>query len=227
MEGLTEPDYVVLGRLVLHGEAPADVQSMRALAEVILKYTLKHQPTLLKATEGSDGRNTFIYLIFPLALIYGAIKALQQNRVEIDSPLIQAAKTLGETLLEIIGPKIGQSVLFGDAISIRRLAASMEVAQSIGNDPTDHEKIRQGERLREKLIGSIWGHKGKYQERTRRLRVLLPLWLWGFGRLTYVQQSKIFLQIGLSESEIPEEDTLRKFLSYYRIPSLLATLGLK
>lgn len=212
--------------MVLGDQAPSD-QTLENLTKALLEKTLKQQRVLLHSNEDSERGNTFIFLALPLSQIYKTGHEVKQDRISMDSELVQSAEKLAQTLLEIIIPKIAESVYCGDFKSIQRLAASMEFAQCLAAQGGETEQGSRNEESIDKLTNTIWGKKGKHQERTRRLRMLLPLWLLGFGRLSYVQQSRAFLEMGLSEAEIPEEDTLRKFLSYYRIPSLLISLGLK
>jgi len=211
MNELAKKDYVALGRAILCGEPlPSE------LIESVMRLADEGSRFWGKATQ-EDCRATFVWLIYPLGLWYLIIEDLKKWKYSEDSVQWQMAKKHRDALLSVIAPRVVGSILSGDADSILRLAWTIKTAQtipSLGN-------LDGWDKSFKALARQLGMRNLKFQRKTQWLRALLPLWFLGFGELTYTEKCVVFEGIGIDEKMIPEEDTLRKFVSDHRIPALL------
>src|SRR2546426_1424785 len=211
---LSKKDYVALGEAIIKGKVPP-----KELIESIVDKVNKVHSLLLEVAK-NDPQATFLALIYPLSMWYLIRSEIRERHHSLDSPGVQAAERMINSVLSIVLPRVAISLAVGDATSLSRLTSVVEFAKSIpslGN----LDQMEQSLRRLEKALGL----KGrKLQARTKRLRALLPLWLLGFGRLPVSDRLEVLEQVGLSETDIPEDDNLRQLLSYYHIPALRALL---
>jgi len=212
-----DKDYVALARTILQGETPH-----QELAQVMLDLTNKTQ-NIWTGLAKSDPKATFAWLLFPLGVWYLALKDLKKGRYSIESPEAKVVFELRNAILSVVLPRIAKSLDVGDHTAFSCLAAVIEFAKDIP-DLGDLDKMDQAMLRLGRALGLP---QKKFQKKTQRLRALLPLWSLGFGKLPYPEKVKIFEQAGLSESEVPEEDALRKFLSDHKVPALLSLLQSK
>ncbi len=209
MNRLPGKDYVAVARFLLYGEAPP-----QNLTGSLLDLINKPQTKLLDRAK-INPKAIFIWLVSFLSLWYRAQEDLKKGRLSPDSPEIKALANGMKVVHSVIGHGVLGSVTIGDAEPLFALATVVNAAQNISKA----KGFERPEQLMRPVLKAL-GFKGmKSQKKTQRLRSLLPLWCLGFGQLTYEQQGEILLQAGLSEAEIPEQDTLRQFLHYYGIPA--------
>jgi len=198
-----DKDYVALARTILQGETPH-----QELAQVMLDLANKTQ-NIWTGLAKSDPKATFAWLLFPLGVWYLALKDLKKGRYSIESPEAKVVFELRNAILSVVLPRIAKSLDVG----------AKDIPDLGDLDKMDQAMLRLG-----RALGLP---QKKFQKKTQRLRALLPLWSLGFGKLPYPEKVKIFEQAGLSESEVPEEDALRKFLSDHKVPALLSLLQSK
>jgi len=213
MGPFSDQDFVALGRMMLYGEIPSQ-ELLTALLEH-MEGPESPQRRVLQA----GGAATWLALVLPLSLGYRMKEELRTGRCDMESPAAEAARQMDKMLWDILSPRLARSLIIGDATAFSHLAEIIGAARALTVSPPALGDLVQVEQWLGGLMRRLTGKRQKFSKKTRRIRALLPLWLWGFGRYAYAQQVRIFEQIGLSEDEIPEADALRKLLSYHRISS--------
>jgi hypothetical protein len=215
MRVLSETDYVALGRTLLHGDALP-----KHLVEVVESFVDKTPSQWIRA--GDSGERPGVLAFFePLCMWYRVAEQIKEGRLKPDAPEVQTMESALRTVTAIILPHIVRALAAGHAEALSQLAAVIDAAQAVARS----KKSVDIRRARSQML-RVLGLKGqKIHKRTERLQTLLPLWFLGMGRLPYLTQCKILGRIGFGETEIPEDDALRKMLSYYHVPQVAKRLS--
>ncbi len=214
MKRLPEDDYVALGRTILHGEKLPEklVEPLVGLGNGI--------QTLMMEAGTSDSRAAFLSLLLPLSMWYQVLENIKAGRLAQDAPEVKAAEAAMQTFATIVLPHLARALAVGHAETFSQVGAVIEAARSIpplGN-------LAEQKWVMARLSRGL-GFKGrKMQKRTARLLSLLPVWLLGMGRLTYVEKCEVLERVGIGEAEIPEDEALRQLLSYHGVPRLVTYL---
>lgn len=206
----SEQEYLALATALLGGTL--DASNLERPLREILQHGLQH-PSL---PEEHREIQLLSRLMNALAVWYLVREDVAKGRFSEDSPEVQAAYNHASAILSICVPRVIAFVLNGDHETIRKLADIVEVAntRTALTDQTDHGKRLQSA-CKAMGIKPRTPHKS-----TSRIRLLLPLWMLGFGALSQVKRNEILGKAGLRDDEIPEDDALRQLLSYYKIPML-------
>lgn len=114
----------------------------------------------------------------------------------------------------------------GDVAGLSRdVATAIEVAEAFPGSSDNREAWWEWLRRAGKAFPSVPDVVPKGQKRTKRLHKVLLLFDFGFDRLTEIERYEVFERIGLTETEIPSGDAMRKLLSYYRLARRRALRG--
>jgi len=206
----SEQEYLALATALLGGTL--DATNLERPLREMLQHGL--QPPSLP--EEHREIQSLSRLMNALSLWYVAREDVTNGRFPEDSPQVQAAYSLASAITSICAPKVLAFVLNGDHEPIRKLADIIEVAKTWPAlaDQTGHDKRIQS------ACKAVGLKPRKPHRSTGRIRLLLPLWMLGFGELGQVKRNEILGKAGLRDEEIPEDEALRQLLSYYKMPTL-------
>lgn len=206
----SEREYLAFARAILGGDF--DKVNLERPLRSLQEYAF--QPVSL--TERQREVEVLALLLRSLSLWYIIREDLEQGRFPIDSPQFKVAERFAGNIVSICAPQMVSFLMNGHHETLRKLAAVVEAAKTM---PLLGDQSSQDKKLR--AVNKALGLKiRKPHKATGRIRLLLPLWMLGFGDLPQTKRYEILEKAGLNPEEIPEDDALRQILSYYKIPSI-------
>lgn len=211
----SEREYLALAKALL-GEDFDKVNLERPMRG-FQQYAFQHVPL----PEDQKEIESLTLLLRSLSLWYVIREDLNQGRFPADSPQVKAAELFAGNIVAMCAPQMVSFLMNGNHDALKKLAAVVEAAQNIpplGDQSSLDRKLQ--------TVGKALGLKTrKPHKATGRIRLLLPLWILGFGDLPQTKRYDILERAGLKAEEIPEDDALRQILRYYKMPALRKLAG--
>lgn len=209
-----EREYLALAKALLGGDF--DKTNLEGPLRKLQEYSVLPLPR----PDDQGELESQTALLRALSLWYIVREDLNQGRFPSDSPQTKTAERLASDIVSIYAPKVISFLMNGNHEELKKLAAIVEAAKILPPiaDQTSRDKKLQS------LCKALGQKLRKPHKATGRIRLLLPLWILGFGDLPQSKRYEILEQAGLKVEEIPEDEALRQILTFYKIPSIRKTM---